>query len=139
MPQNPQTNTILAAATIAVTFAAGFAIGQANPPTANKGQSEVLLQTIDLTEEIDSTKGRPLRLRKVTLQPGGVLGIHSHKDRPAVSYFLQGEVTYHVAGKADVVVHPGEGFAEGKATTHWAENLGTVPAIWIAADIPKAP
>ena len=77
-----------------------------------------------------------MRLRKIPLQPGGVLGIHSHKDRPAASYFLQGEVTYHQAGKPDVVVHPGEGFAEGKATTHWAENRGAAPAVWIACDIP---
>ena len=46
-------------------------------------------------------------------------------------------VTYHQEGKPSVTLHPGEGFAEGKATTHWAENRGTVPAIWIAVDIPK--
>ena len=31
----------------------------------------------------------------------------------------------------------GDGIAEGKATTHWAENRGTVPAVFIAVDIPK--
>ena len=30
---------------------------------------------MDLTTELDSTKGRPLRMRKVTLQPGGVLAL----------------------------------------------------------------
>ena len=43
------------------------------------------------------------------------------------------------AGKADVVVHPGEAFAGGKATTHWAENRGSVAAVWIAVDIAKGP
>ena len=95
--------------------------------------------TLDLTEEIDSVRGRPLRMRKITLAPGGVIGLHSHKDRPAVSYFLQGEVTYHQEGRPDVVVRTGEGFAEGKATTHWAENRGSVPAVWIAVDIPTTP
>ena len=118
-------------------FAAGFAIGQAKVPTDNKGLRAEPLQSLDLSEEIDSVKSRPLRMRKITLQPGGVIGLHSHKDRPAVSYFLQGEVTYHQEGKADVVVGPGQGFAEGKATTHWAENRGTQPAVWIAVDIPK--
>ena len=98
-----------------------------------------LLQSIDLSDEIDSVKGRLLRLRKITLQPGGVIALHSHQDRPTVSYFLQGEVTFHQADKPDVIIHPGEGFAEGKATTHWAENRGSVPAVWIAADIPKSP
>jgi hypothetical protein len=36
-------------------------------------------------------------------------------------------------------VKVGEGLAEGKATTHWAENRAGVAAIWIAVDIPKEP
>jgi quercetin dioxygenase-like cupin family protein len=139
MPQKAQTVLLIGAAMLTVGFVAGFAFGQASPPTKTKGQSATLLQSLDLSDEIDTTKGRPLRMRMITLQPGGILGIHSHKDRPAVSYFLQGEVTYHQADKPDVVVHPGEGFAEGKATTHWAENRGSLPAIWIAVDIPKEP
>ena len=75
-------------------------------------------------------------MRKVTLQPGGVLGLHNHVDRPAITYFLQGEVTYHAEGKPDMVAKAGGGFAEGRATTHWAENTGNVPAVWIAVDIP---
>jgi quercetin dioxygenase-like cupin family protein len=127
----------LAGASVLLAFAAGYALGQAQPPSGNKGLSAEPLQSLDLSEEMDSVKGRPLRMRKITLQPGGVIGLHTHKDRPAVSYFLQGEVTYHQEGKADVVVGPAQGFAEGKATTHWAENRGTAPAVWIAVDIPK--
>ena len=119
--------------------AAGVAISQAPPPTATRGISAVLLQSLDLTDEIDSAFGRPLRLRKITLEPGGVIGLHSHRDRPTVSYFLEGEVTYYQEGKPPTVVGPGQGFAEGKATTHWAENRGTVRAVWIALDIPKEP
>ena len=121
---------------LALGFGAGLAVGQAKAPTESKGLSAEALRSLDLTEEIESVMGRPLRMRKITLQPGGVIGLHSHKDRPTVSYFLQGEVTYHQEGKADVVVRAGEGFAEGKATTHWAENRGTVPAVWLAVDIP---
>jgi quercetin dioxygenase-like cupin family protein len=134
-----QATVLLGTLALSLTFVAGFASGQATPPTEFKGVSDIALQALDLSDEIDSPKGRPLRMRKVTLQPGGVLGIHSHKDRPTVSYFLQGEVTYHQANQPDVVVHPGEGFAEGKATTHWAENRGSVPAVWIAVDIPRQP
>ena len=127
----------LAAAGVALAFAAGYALGQAQAPTANKGLSAEPLRSLDLSDEVDSIKGRPLRMRKITLQPGGVIGLHTHKDRPAVSYFLQGEVTYHEAGKPPVVMGPGQGIAEGKATTHWAENRGSVAAVWIAVDIPK--
>jgi quercetin dioxygenase-like cupin family protein len=118
-------------------FLIGYAAGQRQVPAQNVGQSEQLLRSIDLSNELDSTKGRPLRMRKVTLQPGGVLGLHNHVDRPAVTYMLQGQMTYHQDGKPDLVANPGDGFAEGRATTHWAESTGKVPAVWIAVDIPK--
>ena len=125
--------------TLALGFAVGLAVGQMKAPSENKGLSADHLRSLTLTEEIDSVKGRPLRMRKIMLLPGGVIGLHSHKDRPTVSYFLQGEVIYHQEGKAPVTVRAGDGFAEGKETTHWAENRGGVAAVWIAVDIPKEP
>ena len=122
---------------VVLAFLAGYAAGQRQVPAQTVGQSEELLRSLDLTTELESTKGRPLRMRKVTLQPGGVLGLHNHVDRPAITYLLQGEMTYHYDGKPDQVVKPGGGFAEGRSTTHWAENTGKVPAVWIAVDIPK--
>jgi quercetin dioxygenase-like cupin family protein len=114
-----------------------MAAAQRQPPAATVGQSEELLRMLDLTNELDSTKSRPLRMRKLTLQPGGVLALHNHVDRPAITYLLQGELTYYQEGKAPMVLRAGSGTAEGRATTHWAENTGKVPAVWIAVDIPK--
>jgi quercetin dioxygenase-like cupin family protein len=122
---------------VALLLMSGDASGQRQPPTADVGRSEQLLRSLDLTTELESTKGRPLRMRKLTLQPGGVLALHNHVDRPAITYLLQGQMTYHQDGKPDVVANPGDGFAEGRSTTHWAESTGTVPAVWIAVDIPK--
>ena len=122
---------------LVVAFLSGYAAGQRKPPTQNAGFSEELLRTIDLSREFESTSGRILRMRKITLQPGGVLGLHNHIDRPAITYMLQGQVTYHQEGKPDQIANPGEGFAEGRATTHWAESTGKVPAVWIGVDIPK--
>jgi quercetin dioxygenase-like cupin family protein len=117
------------------TLAAG---PQKQPPAQTVGQSEELLRTLDLTAEIASTKGRPLRMRRITVQPGGALALHTHADRPAVTYMLQGEMTYYAEGRAPVVLRAGDGMAEGRGTTHWAENTGTVPAVWIGVDIPVA-
>jgi quercetin dioxygenase-like cupin family protein len=123
---------------VALVFSSGYAAGQRRqPPPANVGQSDEALRSLDLTGELDSAKGRPLRMRKITVQPGGALALHNHVDRPAVTYMLQGQMTYHQEGKPDVVVNAGDGSAEGRATTHWAENTGTVPAVWIAVDIPR--
>ena len=113
------------------------AAAQRQPPKETVGQTEEALRSLDLTGELESGKGRPLRMRRITVQPGGALAVHDHVDRPAITYMLQGEMTYHQQGKPDVVVRPGGGFAEGRATTHWGENTGKVPAIWIAVDIPK--
>jgi quercetin dioxygenase-like cupin family protein len=131
--------SLLAGSALALGFAAGIAVGQMKPPAESKGISADHLRSLDLTEEIGSVKGRPLRMRRILLLPGGVIGLHSHKDRPTVSYVLQGEVTYHEEGKAPRVVKVGEGLAEGKETTHWAENRAGVAAIWIEVDIPKEP
>ena len=113
------------------------AAGQRQPPPANVGQSEEALRSLDLTTELESGKGRPLRMRRITVQPGGALALHNHVDRPAVTYMLSGEMTYHQQGRPDTVIRAGQGFAEGRATTHWGENTGTVPAVWIAVDIPR--
>ena len=130
-------HAILATVGLMVVFASGYAAGQRQPPTTTVGFSEELLRSLDLTGELESGEGRPLRMRKLTLQPGGVLGIHNHIGRPAITYLLQGQMTYHPDGGPDVVVSPGGGFAEGRSTTHWGESTGSVPAVWVAVDIPQ--
>src|SRR6516225_7652830 len=96
-----QHRKLVLAGLLVIVFLAGYAAGQRKPPAQNKGQSEELLRSMDLSNELESTKGRTLRMRKVTLAPGGVLGLHNHVDRPAITYLLQGEVTYHQDGKPD--------------------------------------
>ena len=129
-------HAILVTIGLTMAFASGYAAGQRQPPAANVGQSQEMLRSLDLTGELQSVKGRPLRMRKITLQPGGIQAVHNHVDRPTLTYLLQGQMTYHQEGKPDVVVNPGDGSAEGRSTTHWGENTGKVPAVWIAVDIP---
>jgi len=137
MLRNRYTGFAAASVLAASAFIAGYATAQRTPPPKTIGHSEEPLRSLDLTNEIDSVKGRPLRMRKITVQPGGALALHSHADRPAITYMLQGQMTYYQEGKPDLVANPGDGFAEGRATTHWGENTGKVPAVWIAVDIPK--
>ena len=130
-------HAILATFGLTVVFASGYVAGQLQPPTTTVGQSEETLRSLDLTGELDSGAGRSLRMRRITLQPGGVIGIHNHVDRPAITYLLQGQMTYHQDGEPDMVANQGDGFAEGRSTTHWGESTGSVPAVWVAVDIPK--
>jgi quercetin dioxygenase-like cupin family protein len=100
-----------------------------------KGVTVKLLATVDLGPEIEGMAGRQLRMRMVTIEPGGVLGpIHDHKDRPGTVYILQGTITDHRNGIA-TNYGPGVGWPEDRNTTHWLENRGTIPAVEISVDI----
>jgi len=106
---------------------------QMTPET--KGVTVKLLAAVDLGPEIEGMTGRQLRMRRVTIEPGGVFGpIHDHKDRPGIVYILQGTITDHRNGVA-TDYGPGVGWPEDRNTTHWLENRGTIPAVEISVDI----
>jgi len=66
-----------------------------------KGVTVKLLSTVALGPEIEGMAGRQLRMRMVTIEPGGVFGpIHDHKGRPGTVYILQGTITDHRNGVA---------------------------------------
>ena len=99
-----------------------------------KGVTVDLLATIDLGPEIEGMTGRQLRMRRVTIEPGGVFGpIHTHVDRPGTVYILQGTITDHRNGVA-TVYGPGVGWPEDRYTTHWLENRGTIAAVEISVE-----
>ena len=106
---------------------------QAAPAT--QGVTVKLLATMDLGPEIEGMAGRQLRMRMVTIAPGGVFGpVHSHQDRPGIVYILQGTITDHRDGIA-TDYGPGVGWPEDRNTTHWLENRGTTAAVEISVDI----
>jgi quercetin dioxygenase-like cupin family protein len=100
-----------------------------------KGVAVELLATVDLGPEIEGMQGRELRMRMVTIEPGGTFGpVHDHKGRPGTVYVLRGTITDHRDGKA-TDYGPGLGWPEDRNTIHWLENRGTVSAVEISVDI----
>src|SRR5512147_2997662 len=100
-----------------------------------KGVAVKLLATVDLGPEIEGMAGRQLRMRMVTIEPGGVFGpLHDHRGRPGTVYILRGTITDHRDGVA-TEYGPGVGWPEDRNTLHWLENSGTVPAVVISVDI----
>ena len=100
-----------------------------------RGVSSELLGTVDLGPEIEGMAGYQLRMRRFTIEPGGVFGpLHDHRGRPGIVYVLEGSITDHRGG---VVTDygPGLGWPEDRHTTHWLENRGTTPAVEISIDI----
>jgi len=104
----------------------------------SRGIEVQLLATVDLAGEIEGMEGRLLRMRMVTMEPGGVFGpVHDHVGRPGIVYIVQGTITDHRDG-VDTDYGPGVGWPEDRHTTHWLENKGATPAVEISVDIVEA-
>jgi len=100
-----------------------------------RGVEVTALATVDLAGEIEGMAGHQLRMRMVTIEPGGVFGpIHDHRGRPGTVYIVQGTITDHRDGVA-TDYGPGLGWPEDRDTIHWLENRGTIPAVEISVDI----
>jgi quercetin dioxygenase-like cupin family protein len=100
-----------------------------------KGVTVKLLATVDLGPEIEGMEGRQLRMRMVTIEPGGVFGpVHDHVGRPGTVYILQGTITDNRNGIA-TEYGPGVGWPEDRNTLHWLENRGPLTAVEISVDI----
>jgi len=119
-------------ALVASTLCLQAAITQ-QAPTENKGLKAAELRSADLSSEIDSVHQGKLRLRVLTLEPGGVVELHSHKDHPTVLHVIKGTLTSHPQGKPEVVLRAGVGLAEGKDSNYWVQNTGSEPAefLWL--------
>lgn len=113
-------------------------LAQMAPPTESKGVSAKLIGVLPLALEFDRIEGRQLRMRVVTLAPGGVFAVHSHKDRPSVEYVLKGSAT-EFKGEASKAYAEGDAVLADKNTTHWWRNDGTEPAIFVAVDVFNPP
>lgn len=122
---------------LATAFAIGIAVGQSAAPSTTQGVSVSDPTFIDLSGEIEQVAGHQLRLRIITIEPGGVAAVHSHKGRPAVAYILEGTLTEHVENAGVHERRPGESWSEGKTVTHWSENKGDKPVRLVAVDVFK--
>jgi quercetin dioxygenase-like cupin family protein len=68
---------------------------------------------------------------------GGHIGLHNHKERPAVVYFLQGTDTVIRDPGTSQTFKAGDVTGELGTTIHWHRNDGKDAVILITADIFK--
>jgi len=130
----------LASCILGLVLSAGFgsANGQQAAPIETKGVTVKQLAAVDLGPEIEGMGGRQLRMRMVTIEPGGVYAVHNQIDRPVTVYVVHGLITEH-RGNVVKEYGAGEAWGETKETMHWLENRGTTPVVMIDADIFKQP
>ena len=95
-----------------------------------------VLTMIDLSKESVAIKDRQMRLRRLVVQPGGVVPWHSHGDRPALIYIVSGEITEYASTCAVPIVHrAGEAAQESHGLAHWWKNSGSQPVVLLSADL----
>ena len=107
-----------------------------NGATEPVGVTDEVLSHIDLSKEAVKLNDRLFRLRQLVVQPGGVVPTHSHGDRPALIYIVDGSITEYSSNCAVPIEHKaGEAAMESVGLSHWWKNNGSKPVVLISADI----
>lgn len=107
----------------------------ASLPPERIGVSGQVMAKVELPTDFDVSQGRLLRMREVTIAPGGFLPMHSHADRPAVAYVLQGTMTEYVEGEEHpVVVTAGQAYSTHRRP-HALLNRGDIPVVFLEIDL----
>jgi quercetin dioxygenase-like cupin family protein len=79
-------------------------------------------------------------VRRLEIQPGGIVPWHSHAERPALIYIVSGEIAEHASNCAVPILHKaGEVARETHATAHWWQNTGTAAVTLLSFDIAVDP
>ena len=108
------------------------------PPGTNvpKGVTDKVIGSIDLANEKVKLAGYQLRMRHFTIAPGGEVPWHSHADRPALIYILQGAITEFTSTCAEPIVHKaGDLAVENHEVSHWWKNLGDKTVVLYVGDV----
>ncbi len=106
---------------------------------APKDVTDTVIASIDLGAEY-KIDGRLLRMRKLVVQPGGIVPWHSHAERPANIYIVSGAITEYRSTCAVPIEHKaGEVTAEHGNLSHWWKNNSKTTAVLISSDIVPAP
>jgi quercetin dioxygenase-like cupin family protein len=109
--------------------------GQQNKSMAAKDVTDTVLASIDLSKEMIAANDRQFRMRQLEIKPGGIVPWHSHADRPALIYIVQGEITEYASTCAVPIVHKAGDVSVDAGRSHWWKNTGKKTVVLISADI----
>jgi len=99
-----------------------------------KGVTTAALAVLPLAPHFAALDGKQLRMRLVTVAPGGTIAVHSHKDRPTLEYIMQGTIVEHRDGVA-IEHRAGEVVVGSVDVSHGWENKGSERAVLLPVDI----
>ena len=118
---------VAASASFATSAFAGSCPADAVKPNVHEtvkfepvGVTDTVLAQIDLAKEPIKADGCLQRVRKLTIQPGRIVPWHSHDDRPALIYIIEGEIIEYNSNRAAPILHEaGEVATETLGNSHW--------------------
>jgi len=87
-----------------------------NAPSAPVGVTDTELASVDLSKENVKLEQRRLRLRHMTIAPGGIVPLHSHEDRPALIMVNSGEIYENSSKCAVPILHKAGDVARDKTS-----------------------
>jgi quercetin dioxygenase-like cupin family protein len=100
------------------------------------GVTDTVLASIDVAKEPAAIAGRNFRIRKLVVQPGGVVPWHDHANRPALIYILEGQITEYASTCSVPVEHKaGDVSVEDHTVKHWWQNNSDKPTVLISDDL----
>ena len=101
-----------------------------------KDVTDTVLGQVELAKEKVNLADRRLRLRKLVVQPGGVVPWHSHEDRPAIIYIVSGSIQEYASNCSVPIEHKtGEVSVEKMGVQHWWKNTSKSPVVLLSADL----
>jgi quercetin dioxygenase-like cupin family protein len=107
--------------------------------TMPKDVTDNVIGSIDLGNGYNIA-GRTMRLRKLVVQPGGIVPNHSHAERPANIYVVDGQITEYRSTCSVPIEHKtGDVAVEAGNLSHWWRNNSNKPVTLISADIVPTP
>jgi quercetin dioxygenase-like cupin family protein len=105
-------------------------------PATPSGVTDTIIASVDLSPMGGGLAGRKMRMRKLVVQPGGIVPWHSHEARPANIYIISGSITEYRNSCAVPIEHgAGDVTAEFGPLSHWWKNNTKHPTVLISADI----
>jgi len=112
-------------------------LGGLKGPKETKGIASIdPMGIIDLGEEFPAMSGRQMRARIFTIEPGGVIGIHTHEQRPGYAFIISGKIVEHRNDHPEPLIRNAGDIAIEKAgVTHWWENTFDEPVKALVVDI----
>lgn len=105
--------------------------------TMPKGVKDEVLSAVDISSKGKEFEGYMLRMRRLTVDPGGIVPWHTHDKRAANILILEGTVVEYRDNCEDKIVHnAGDVVGEfGPELAHWWMNESDKPVVILSGDL----